>query len=157
MFLIDNVLIALIFALFLFVLFTIVNVYSFTRDILTSMFLSANLLYLFFVMPFKGVNRIHKNRKGLIKHLRKDPNLDADDIAALRTLLASKKRIFILLFKNGTFSYNDLVLQFSNWYLNKPFKIRLRISFSKKVKQQYETAYITELQNDLKTAITVFQ
>lgn len=153
MILVENVLIAVMVAFLLFLIFNLVNVHSFCKDVITATVLSINLLYLFLVMPFKGVNDIHRNRHRVMKTIKKDPEISVQNREVMRKILDSKIKIFILLYKNGAFSYNELVLTLARWYLDKPFKLRVAVKFRYKVKDTYAQAYVTSLQQELKEAV----
>ncbi|AOH53362.1 hypothetical protein ABE28_003280 [Peribacillus muralis] len=154
MYLIGNVLIALLFAVLLFVLFTFVNVHSFSKHPFTSFFLTLSFLYLFLIMPFKGTNKIYKSKNKIMKSIKKDRTLSSADRHQIEKIISNKLKIFYVLFKSGAFSYNELMLELSQWYLNKPFKFKLNIKIKvTKAKHEYENAYISSLQKDLKEAV----
>lgn len=69
MFLLDNILYILLAMAMLFLLFTFLNIYTFGKDLLTSVFLTVIFFDLFFKMPFKAVNIVYSERKKIIGKL----------------------------------------------------------------------------------------
>lgn len=153
MFLMENVVIALLCMALIFIVFTFVNVYSFCKDVLTGLILTINVLYLFLIMPFKGVNQIHHNRNKIVHHMKKNPDFSMKDREEFKRLLNSKIKIFILLYKNSAFSYNELILTVARWYVDNPFQLRLRFKYTRELKEKYEDNYMDYLKQDLKEAV----
>lgn len=145
MFLINNVIIGVLSGIFLFFLFTFLNVYTFSKKRrLTSLVLTLNFLYLFFVGPFKIVNEIYNKKKVFINKIKFDKNFSDEEKEELITILNSKYRIFKLFYKSNHFDYNRLMVNFARWYTDKPFRVTLKISVKQKA---FETNYIKEMKS----------
>ncbi|MFP7275667.1 hypothetical protein SFC17_12135 [Bacillus paralicheniformis] len=131
----------------LFLLFTFLNIYTFGKDLLTSVFLTVIFFDLFFKMPFKAVNIVYSERKKLLENLEKDTKLTDEQKNKIRHILGRRSRIFLTLYRAGEFSYTDLLISLTEWYKNKPFKVR--ISVAKQRKKSYENKYLSDMKKDL--------
>ncbi|MCM3212775.1 MULTISPECIES: hypothetical protein [Bacillus] len=148
MFLLDNILIILLAMAVLFLLFTFLNILTFGKDFLTSVFLTVIFLDLFFKMPFKAVNSVYGEREKLYKALEKDTKLTDEQKNKIRHILEKRSRIFITLYRAGEFSYTELLISLTEWYKNRPFKVKVRISVAKQ-KKDYENKYLSNMKKDL--------
>ncbi|PAE61148.1 hypothetical protein CHH88_04580 [Bacillus subtilis] len=144
MFLIDNVLIILLAMALFFVIFTFFNIYTFAKDFLTSVFLTFIFLDLFFKMPLKAVNSVYGDREKLLEALKNDTKLTDEQKNKIRHILARRYRLFIALYKAGEFSYTELMISLTDWFKNKPFRVKVRISAAKEKKKTYESKYLNE-------------
>lgn len=147
MFALDNVIIIMFFGFVFFLVFSFLNVLTFTKDALTAIYLTLMFCYFFFVMPFKAINTMHKNREQVIDQLIEENELNEDEITKMRNLLSKRYKLFISLFKAGELSYSDTLNNIRSWYRQKPF--RLRIKFHSQNKKAYEVNYMKDLQNDI--------
>lgn len=147
MFLLDNVVIILLVTAAMFLIFTLLNIRTFTPDLITAGYLTVIFLDLFFTMPFKSVNIVFSERVKLLRELEKDQKLTEEQKEKIRHIFEKRSRIFITLYKAGEFSYTELMVNITEWYKNKPF--RVRISVAKPKKKSYETKYISDVKKDL--------
>lgn len=145
MFLFSNVVIGLLFGIVSFFILTFVNVYSFSKGTgITSLILTFNFLYLFFVGPFKFVNTVSKNKNTFINKVKFEKNLTENQKEKFISIFNSKYKIFKLMYKHKLFDYSFLMLNFTRWYIDKPFKIRLKIK-----QESLEQAYLKEMKSNL--------
>lgn len=147
MFLINNVVIGIIIGIIFFFVFTFINVYTFSqKNRLTSVVLTLNFLYLFFVGPFKVVNAVSKNKKTFINKVKFDKELNKEQKEELISIFNSKYKTFKLMYRMKQFDYNNLMLKFARWYLDKPFEIKIRVRLKQ---SSLENAYISEMKSEL--------
>ncbi|MEC0451488.1 hypothetical protein [Bacillus subtilis] len=150
MFLLDNVLIILVVMALFFLIFTFLNIYTFGKDFLTSVYLTFIFLDLFFKMPLKAVNSVYGEREKLLEALDNDNKLTDEQKNKIRHILEKRSRLFITLYKAGEFSYTELMISLTEWFKNRPFKVKLvRTSAAKNRKKKYETKYLSEKKKDL--------
>ncbi|EFV79581.1 hypothetical protein HMPREF1013_00180 [Bacillus sp. 2_A_57_CT2] len=147
MFLLDNVFIILLVTAAMFVIFTLLNIRTFSPDLITSAYLTTIFFDLFFKMPFKAVNTVFSERDKLLRELEKDEKLTEEQKEKIRYIFEKRSRIFLTLYKAGEFSYTELMINLTEWYKNKPF--RVRISVAKQKRKSYETKYLSDVKKDL--------
>ncbi|MES9645541.1 hypothetical protein ABU169_19075 [Bacillus velezensis] len=148
MFLLDNFIIILVVMVLFFLIFTFLNIYTFGKDFLTSVYLTFIFLDLFFKMPLKAVNSVYSEREKLLEKLEADTKLTDEQKNNIRHVLAKRSRLFIALYRAGEFSYTELMISLTEWYKNRPFKV-VRTSAAKQRKKNYETKYLSEKKKDL--------
>jgi hypothetical protein len=146
MFILDNIVIILVFSAILFVFFTYLNISTFSRSALTALFLTFIFFDLFFKMPFKAIQSMYKEREKILKGLEKDERLTYEQKQKIHFILQKRTRLFVTLYKSGGFSYSWLMLSLTQWYKNKPFTVR--IEFFQQKKKSYETKYINDMKKD---------
>ncbi|MEH7771262.1 hypothetical protein [Bacillus velezensis] len=148
MFLLDNFIIILVVMVLFFLIFTFLNIYTFGKDFLTSVYLTFIFLDLFFKMPLKAVNSVYSEREKLLEKLEADTKLTDEQKNNIRHVLAKRSRLFIALYRAGEFSYTELMISLTEWYKNRPFRV-VRTSAVKQRKKNYETKYLSEKKKDL--------
>lgn len=146
MFILDNVLIILMFTLFLFVLFTFMNILTFSRGFLTAVYLTFIFFDLFFRMPFKVIQLMYNDRDKVLKSIEKSTKLTEEQKQFTKHILQKRTRLFVAFYKAGQFSYSEVMESLGKWYKNKPFKVRIK--FDKQKKQSYESKYINDKKKD---------
>lgn len=144
MFLLDNYILLLVVALLLFLMFTFLNIRTFTRDFVTAAFLTIIFIDILFRMPFKAINLIYKDREKILKKIENDNTLDPERAKKMKYILKKRIRIFCLFLKAGEFSYTRKLLNMANWYKNKPFSVK--VSIIKQRKESYENKYLQEME-----------
>ncbi len=156
MFLVDNIVVVLIFSVILFIFFTFLNIATFARGFETSLLLTFAFLDLFFTMPFKAVNKVYSEREKIIKAISKSKKLDDEQKELIIHTLQSRWRIFKLFYKAGEFSYSGNISTIRGWYLKKPFgvKLRFQIKFFKQKKRNLEHNYIRDMKKDFEGLCT---
>ncbi|GMG79815.1 hypothetical protein ShirakiTA10_27770 [Bacillus safensis] len=148
-FLYENVLLIFVIAAMLFVVFTFFNIYTFAKDFSTAVYLTLIFFDLFFKMPFKAVQSVYNDRELLYKELDEDIKLTEEQKRIIRKILSKRYLIFKSLFKAGVFSYTELLIRLTDWYKNKPFKVKVKISVEKQKKKDYERKYLNNMKKDL--------
>ncbi|WP_407974633.1 hypothetical protein AB6L51_03200 [Bacillus altitudinis] len=149
MFLYQNVLLLIPIAAILLIVFTFFNIYTFAKDFQTSAFLTVMFFDLLLSMPFKAVRAVYSEREHLYKELENDTRLTDEQKRSFRKILNKRYLIFIAFFKAGEFSYTGLLISLTDWYKNKPFKFKVRISVEKQKKKDYEKKYLNNMKKDL--------
>lgn len=147
MFILSNILIILVVAIAFFLLFTLLNIHSFTNDFQTSLYLTFIFCDLFIRMPFVSINFMYSEREKILKKVRKDKNIPQHYKDHFEYLYQKKSRLFFFFYKMGLFSYNNLMRNVHHWYSTKPFTVR--ISFTKQKRKSFEDKYLRDLKKDL--------
>lgn len=71
--------------------------------------------------------------KKLLENLEKDTKLTDEQKNKIRHILGRRSRIFLTLYRAGEFSYTDLLISLTEWYKNKPFKVRISVAKQRKI------------------------
>ncbi|NOP79605.1 hypothetical protein HNV23_08915 [Bacillus paranthracis] len=150
MFLVDNIVVVLIFAGILFIFFTFLNIATFARGFETSLLLTVAFFDLFFRMPFKAVNKVYNEREKIIRAVSKSKKMDEEQKELIIYTLQNRWRIFKVFYKAGEFSYSGNIETIREWYLKKPFEVKLRfqIKIFKQKKENLERSYINDVKKE---------
>ncbi|MCC2472118.1 hypothetical protein LKL98_13880 [Bacillus pacificus] len=150
MLLLDNIAIILVFTVFLFVVFTYLNVSSFARGkgVTTSIFLTFTFLGAFIKMPFAATKFIYNEREKPIRAIRKSKKFSEEQKEEMISIFQNRRKLFIALYKTGHFSYTEQLLNFREWYQKKPFKVTFEVRVVTQ-KKKYEQTYIRDIKKDL--------
>ncbi|MDA2113026.1 hypothetical protein PDN20_28750 [Bacillus cereus] len=150
MFLVDNVVVVLIFSGILFIFFTFLNIATFARGFETSLLLTFAFFDLLFIMPFKLVNTVYNEKEKFIKAALKSKKMDDEQKELMIHTVQSRWRIFKIFYKAGVFSYSEHMSIIREWYLKKPlgFKLSFKNKFFKQKKKSLESSYIRDVKKD---------
>lgn len=147
MFILENVLITFLVMVSLLLLFTFFNVLSFTKDVITGIYLTFIFFDLYFRMPYKAINNIYNDREKLVKKINKQKDIPDKQKEQFKHLLKNRYRLFLLFFKSGGFSYTDLMSNFERWFTKKPFKVRVKVI--RMNRQRFENKYLNDFRKDI--------
>lgn len=150
MLIVSNVIIGLLVGVVLFVIFTALNIYTFTRHFITTLFLTGIFFNLFLKMPFTAIGTAYETREKIVRKARAK-GLPEENVAYLNRQLSSKVRIFFFLIKSGNLSYSGLMEHLNEWYYKKPFKVHVRIHIKelKSSKISYQHRYLDAVKSEI--------
>ncbi|MED2128924.1 hypothetical protein P4V88_27450 [Bacillus thuringiensis] len=149
MFLLGNISLILIFTVFVFILFTYLNVCGFSRrkGVTTSIFLTFTFLGAFIKLPFVATQFLYKEREKPIRAIKKSKKLTEEQKEEMISIFQNRRKIFIALYKTGHFSYTEQLINFSEWYQKKPFKVTVEVRLVTQ-KKKYEQTYLRDIKKE---------
>lgn len=155
MFMLDNFFWILLIGVLLIFAFTFVNIYIDVQHFFTTLLLSVYFYYLYFKAPISFVNRIHANKKEIIKEIKNDKNIPKLSKYKLEKMLRSRTSIFLAYFKLGLFSYKVVMKILLSNYKIDPFIVSFRffVRINGKTSKELEEKYFKNIFDDFRVSM----
>ncbi|MGG1684868.1 hypothetical protein [Pseudalkalibacillus sp. NRS-1564] len=134
----------------LFVLFTMLNFFAFTKDLATSLYLTLIFFDLFIRMPFIAINIMYAEKKKFLSKMKKKGELSPEAFEKFEYIFQKKSRLLFALYKTGYFSYGDLMESIYEGYSKKPFKVSFNVLHMNR--KRLETKYMNDIKKEGITA-----
>lgn len=150
MLLVTNIIVGLIVLIVLFVLFTFLSILSFTNNVHNAMVFTLLFFDMLFIMPFKVVNFVYKQRSEFMEVARSDESISEERIKRFEVITQSRLKLFKMFFRAGVFSYDRLMIGLSRACRDGKIEAKFEDE-KKKCEEQYKD--ITVIAKDLKEVL----